>query len=73
MYPQFQPEQLSQNIIKRQFDDILRQLPFDDILRQLFGLELRIHISRPLDHLTVRLYTQQKSNKLALITHIIIY
>ena len=38
MYPQFQPEQLSQNIIK---------LPqFDDILRQLFELELRIHISR---------------------------
>ena len=36
MYPQFQHEQLSQNIIK------LRQ--FDDILRQLFGLELRIQV-----------------------------
>ena len=33
MYPQFQLEQLSQNIIK------LWQ--FDDILRQLFGVKLR--------------------------------
>ena len=42
MYPQFQPEQLSQKYYQTaKFDDIFETISSN---RQLFGLELRIHI-----------------------------